>query len=194
MTVTNETTAEKRGGVLSVTVLKGERLRRAALLSGAIGGDPIAGLCRAYCGRLCSIASARQHRRSGQRMRHNERSMTKRRVRALFRNDVETRRNAAHLRGHRALVFATAAAAGWELRIVRSGGERGRNQRQAEDRHQHSCERASHGFHRSRGPGGVRKRATPFQAGMALGRGREVLLDNRPNIVLFAVEAEVMRL
>ena len=94
--------------------------------------------------------------RGGQGVRYNERSMTERRVRALLRNNVETRGNAAHLHGHRAVVFAAATAAGRELRVVRSRSKCGRNQRQAEDRQQQYGERASHGVHLT-GPGDGRR-------------------------------------
>jgi hypothetical protein len=51
---------------------------------------------------------------------------------------------ASDLHVHCAVVLAVAAAAGGKLRIVRCEGERGRDQRQAEDEQQQDGERAAH--------------------------------------------------
>lgn len=134
----------------SEKTLKREHCGRAALVARAIGGDAIARLCRPNYGRRTRRVAGRCCRLRSQRMGYKERSMPKRRIRAPFGNYMETRRNVLQLHRHRAVVFPPAPATGGKLRIAGGRGERGRNQRKAEHRHQQHRECASHAFHPNR--------------------------------------------
>ena len=143
----NGDTATRGRGLLPIAGLQGEEPRRAALVTGAIGGDAIAGFGRANDGRWArSQAGGRGTNQDRERVRLHQRGMRKGRERTLLRNRAIVRGKVSHLHFHRAVMIAIAAAAGWKLRCSGSGHKHGRDQRKAEDEHQRRCERASHSF------------------------------------------------
>jgi hypothetical protein len=114
-------------------------------VAGAISGDAIAGFSGAEDrgGSLCG-ANGRRAGDHEEWMRLQKRRVGDGRVRAGFRDDVDSRGDVAHFYGRRTVMFAVTAAAGGQLFVSGSSGERGRHQRKAEDEHQQCCACASH--------------------------------------------------
>lgn len=114
-------------------------------MAGSIGGDAVAGFSFADDGSGSGgwAGEARISRR-GKRVLRHQRAVDEGRVWASRRDDMEARGNAPRLHVHRAMVLAIAATTGGQLRIVGTGGERGRDQRKAEEKQQQDAERTSH--------------------------------------------------
>lgn len=131
--------------MLLIAGLQGEVLRRAALVAGAIGRYAVTGFDFANEVR-CSESRTGEGgiSRCGKRVRRHQRAVGEGRVRAPLRDDMEAARNTADFHVHCAMVLAVATAAGGKLRIVGSGGEGWRDQREAEEEQQQNGGRASH--------------------------------------------------